>query len=288
MTTGHLLATAWDWEPSVLLGCTALIAAYVAVTRRYPSRQMCSFFAGVLVLLVAQCSPLDALGDTYLFSAHMVQHLLLLLIVPPLLIFGIPAWLAERWLASPPIGGAGRALRQPAVAWLLGVGAMYVWHIPILYNAALAHLGIHIVEHLCFIATGVIFWWPVCAPVAAARYAPLVALLYLFTAAVAGSVLGILLTFTSPGLYPAYLNPADARGFLPLIRGGWGLSPAVDQQVGGLIMWVPGGLVYLCAMIGTLARWYNEGDTEDEPLPSSRAFAGTTHTAVPSSSGEGI
>jgi putative membrane protein len=287
MTTAHLLATAWDWEPSVLLGCTALIAAYVAATRRRPTRQMCSFFAGVAVLLFAQCSPLDALGDTYLFSAHMIQHLLLLLIVPPLLVLGIPAWLAEQWLASPRIGRAERTLRQPAVAWLLGIGAMYLWHLPALYNAALAHVGVHIVEHLCFIATGVVFWWPVCAPLASARYAPLAALLYLFTAAIAGSALGIVLTFASPGLYPAYLTPVDTRGFLSLIRGDWGLSPAVDQQLGGLIMWVPGGLVYLCAIIATLAHWYNEADTEDESTPS-RGYAGNPHAAVPSAPGEGI
>ena len=234
------------------------------------------------MLLFAQSSPLDTLGDTYLFSAHMIQHLLLLLIVPPLLILGIPAWLAERWLALPRIGRAERALRQPAVAWLLGVGAMYLWHIPALYNATLAHVGIHIVEHLCFLASGVIFWWPVCAPLPTARYAPLAAMLYLFTAAVAGSALGIILTFTSPGLYPAYLSPADARGFLPLIRGGWGLTPAVDQQLGGLIMWVPGGLVYLCAMS---ARWPTG---TAKRIPKTNPCAAAAMHCCPSSSGEGI
>jgi len=261
MTTWRLLASTWVWEPSVLIGCTALIGAYVAVTRRRPSHHAWYFFGGVFVLLFAQTSPLDALGDIYLFSAHMIQHLLLLLIVPPLLILGIPAWLAERWLASPRTRTIERTLRQPAIAWPLGVGAMYVWHIPALYNTTLRHTGIHIAEHLCFLATGAIFWWPVCAPLAASRYAPLAAMLSLFTAAVAGSVLGIILTFASPGLYPAYLHPVDTRGLLPLIRDSWGLSPSVDQQVGGLIMWVPGGLVYLCAIIGTLARWYSEPDT---------------------------
>jgi len=247
-----------------------------------------AWITGVVILFLALESPLDALADTYLFSAHMIQHLLLLLIVPPLLILGIPAWLAERWLALPGVGAAERALRRPAVAWLLGVGAMYVWHIPALYNAALAHVGIHIVEHLCFLATGVVFWWPVCAPLAASRYAPLAALLYLFTAAVASSALGIILTFASPGLYPAYLHPADTRGLLPLIRDGWGLSPSVDQQLGGLIMWVPGGLVYLCAMIAALARWYSEADAEDESSPSSHGYVGNPRAAIPSSSGEGI
>ncbi|MHB8647583.1 MAG: cytochrome c oxidase assembly protein [Thermomicrobiales bacterium] len=258
MTTWRLLTTAWSAEPTVLLGCTMLIAGYVAMTRRRPSRDAWYFFAGVVVLLIAQCSPLDALGDAYLFSAHMIQHLLLLLIVPPLVILGIPVWLAERWLAAPPVRTTERLLRQPAVAWLLGIGVMYLWHLPALYNATLAHAGIHIIEHLCFLMTGVIFWWPVCAPLPASRYAPLAAMLFLFTAAVAGSVLGIILTFASPGLYPAYLHPVDTRGLLPLIRNGWGLSPAADQQLGGLMMWVPGGLVYLCAIIGTFARWQSE------------------------------
>ncbi len=283
MTTWRLLTTAWDGPPSVLLGCSALVAAYVAATRRRPSRHAGYFFAGIVVLLFAQCSPLDVLGDTYLFSAHMIQHLLLLLIVPPLLILGVPAWLAERWLAASRVRAAERALRYPAVAWLLGVGAMYAWHLPTLYNATLAHLGIHIFEHLCFLVTGVIFWWPICAPLPASRYPALPAMLYLFTAAVAGSVLGIILTFASPGLYPAYLHPVDARGLLPLIRDGWGVSAATDQQLGGLIMWVPGGLVYLCAIIGTFARWQSDVDEEGDP-----ALRGYVGQAAPSSLGEGI
>ncbi len=286
MTTWRLLTTAWDGEPSVLIGCTALVAGYVAMMRRRASRQAGYFFAGILVLLFAQCSPLDALGDTYLFSTHMIQHLLLLLIVPPLLILGIPAWLAERWLAVPRVRRAERLLRQPAIAWLLGLGAMYVWHAPALYNATLAHANVHIFEHLCFLVTGVIFWWPICAPLSESRYAPLPAMLYLFIAAVAGSLLGIILTFASPGLYPAYLHPVDTRGFLSLIRDGWGVSPAMDQQFGGLIMWVPGGLVYLSAIIATFARWQSEADTNEELLPS--GYPGSRRAAVPSSSGEGI
>ncbi len=285
MTTWRLLTTAWGGEPSVLIGCTALVAGYVAMTRRRPSRQAGYFFAGVFVLLFAQCSPLDALGDTYLFSAHMIQHLLLLLIVPPLLVLGIPAWLAERWLAVPRVRRAERLARQPAIAWSLGIGAMSIWHAPTLYTATLAHADIHIFEHLCFLATGVIFWWPV-APLPTSRYAPLSAMLYLFTAAIAGSVLGIMLTFAPPGLYPAYLHPVDTRGFLLLIRDGWGVSPAVDQQLGGLIMWVPGGLVYLSAIIGTFARWQSDADTDEGPSP--HGYLGSRRAAVPSSSGEGI
>ena len=161
------------------------------------------------------------------------------------------------------------------------------WRTSAVPNATLAHSGIHIGEHLCFLATGVIFWWPVCAPLPESRYAPLATMLYLFTAAVGSSVLGIILTFASPGLYPAYLHPVDTRGYLSLIRDGWGVSPAVDQQFGGLIMWVPGGLIYLCAIIGTFARWQNEVNEGDESV-TPRAAVGSSHAAIPSSSGEGI
>jgi cytochrome c oxidase assembly factor CtaG len=93
-------------------------------------------------------------------------------------------------------------------------------------------------------------------------------LLYLFVAMAASSVLGMLLTFTPPGLYPAYLHPVDRLGILPLLRDGWGLTPAADQQLGGLLMWIPGSLVYLGAMMITLVRWYSAPE-EDAVSPLS-------------------
>jgi cytochrome c oxidase assembly factor CtaG len=339
MTTSQLLLSAWHWHPSVLLGCAVLIAGYLAALEFRPPRAALTYLAGVLVLLVALISPIHALGDQYLFSAHMLQHLLLVQAVPPLLLLGIPASLARQALGlpagesepttsdrrhprqempdmrqetrdgslrspvsclqppasslRPPASGlqhptrntqyatrntlfivhrssfvnlrqvgrsvlvaAEQVLSQPHIAWLIGMGAMWVWHLPAFYNATLTYQSIHIVEHLCFLATATIFWWPIVGPLAERRLAPLVAALYLFAAMLASSVLGILLTFAPPGLYPAYLHPADTLGILPLLRQQWGLSPAADQQLGGLLMWVPGSLVYLGALIATLARWY--------------------------------
>jgi cytochrome c oxidase assembly factor CtaG len=282
MTTWRALTTLWDWEPSVLLGCAALVLGYVALTRWAPSRRAVAFVAGVLVIAVAQCSPLDVLGDTYLFSAHMLQHLLLVLVAPPLLILGLPTWLVEGWLHHRAVARIERVARQPAVAWLLGIGTVYLWHAPPLYNATLAHTGIHIAEHLSFLVTATIFWWPVCAPRAASRLPHLGAALYLFAAAVASSVLGIVLTFAAPGLYPAYLHPADPRGVLTLVRDGWGLSPATDQQLGGLCMWVLGGLGYLGAILATLAHWYTGEDTDltPDPSPSLRCIGKQNVTAA--------
>src|SRR5438105_1980742 len=130
MTTWQLLTTAWDWEPSVLLGCGVLVAGYLWTLRRRTTWAAGLFIAGVLVLLVALVSPLDTLGDTYLFSMHMGQHLLLVLVVPPLMLLGVPAWLWERILASPTISKTEKVLRQPFVAWGLGTATLWAWHLP--------------------------------------------------------------------------------------------------------------------------------------------------------------
>lgn len=271
MTTWQLLRSTWHWHPSVLLGCLALLLAYLAARRRaggWQGWRVAAFAAGTATLLLALVSPLDGLGDSYLFSAHMLQHLLLLQIVPPLLLLGLPPAPIERLLRRPALAAAERALGQPLAAWLLGSGAVWAWHLPSLYNAALASEPVHIAEHLCFLATATIFWWPVLAPGGWARLGTLPALLYLFAAAASSSALGILLAATPPGMYPAYLRPADRLGILPLLRDGWGLTPSADQQLGGLLMWIAGGLLYLGAMLGVLARWY--GAEEDERVELAR------------------
>lgn len=257
MNTWQLLTSAWDWEPSVVIGCAALIAAYAVAVRFRFSRAAAIYVAGVLLLLLALVSPLETLGEEYLFSAHMLQHMLLVLVIPPLLLLGIPEQVARQVLSWPLAGKIERALRQPLVAWTLATAAMLVWHVPTFYDAALRNEGLHIVQHFCFLVTASVFWWPIVSPLEESRLQPPLAVFYLFTACLASSVLGILITFAPAGLYPAYLAPGDARGVLSLVRDGWGLSPATDHQLGGLLMWVPCCLVYLCAIMLTLARWYN-------------------------------
>jgi putative membrane protein len=264
MTTRQLLISAWHWHPSVLLGCAALLIGYGAALRLRFTSRAALYVGGLLLLLVALLSPLHELGDRYLFSAHMLQHLLLLLLVPPLLLLGLPPALIRSALRWPPLRKIERSLGQPLVAWTIGNGTMWLWHLPALYDAALTYEAIHIVEHLCFLVSATLFWWPVIVPDEAARLQPLAALLYLFAAMIASGLLGMILTFAAPGLYPAYLNPPDPFNLLPLIRGSWGLTPPVDQQLGGLLMWVPGSFVYLFAILITLARWYS-GPDEDEP-----------------------
>jgi cytochrome c oxidase assembly factor CtaG len=271
MTTWQLLASTWSWDPSVLVGCAVLIGVYLVVVRSRITSKTLFFVAGVLVTFLALESPLEELGDTYLFSAHMAQHLLLILVAPPLMLLGIPRWLAQRVLDWPLASRTERILNRPLLAWLLGMGTLWVWHAPVLYNATLANEQIHIVEHLSFLVTSSIFWWPILSPLTERRLAPLATIPYLFAASAATSILGIILTFSPPGIYPAYLDPKDEIGALPLLRDGWGLTPAADQQLGGLLMWVPGGLAYLSGIIGALARWYSMPEEDEmDKLPNYR------------------
>ena len=256
MTGWQLFVSAWDWDPTVIAGCAVLLLAYFASLRFQFSKVAWYFVAGITVLLLALVSPLDTLGDSYLFSAHMLQHILLILIVPPLLLMGMPPELAQRILRHPFAGRVERVLSKPVLAWTLGIGTMWLWHWPPLYNAALANESIHIGEHLMFLVTATIFWWPVLSPIEESRLAPLGAVIYVFGGCVAHSVLAILLTFAPLGLYPAYLQPADTLNILPLLRGRWGLTPRDDQQWGGLLMWVPACLEYLGVMLATLTHWY--------------------------------
>jgi cytochrome c oxidase assembly factor CtaG len=260
MTLRHFLWITWGWDPSVVLGCAALLGAYLAAVRFRLSRGAGSFGAGILVLLLALVGPIDTLSDTYLFSVHMLQHVLLVLAVPPLLLLGLPPALARKALAQPALRGIEGVLGRPALAWLLGMGTLWAWHLPTLYTAALESKNIHIAEHLCFLTTATIFWWPVLTPLPERRLAPLGAVLYLLPASMASSLLGILFVFAPRIVYPFYLHPDDPLGLLPLLRGTWGLTPAVDQVLGGLIMWVPGCLVYLGFAIVPLFRWLSEAE----------------------------
>lgn len=286
MTTGRLFAIAWEWDPSVLLGCAGLLAAYLAVVRWRPPRKAFYYFAGVVVLLLTLEGPLDVLGDDYLFSAHMAEHLILILIVPPLLLLGLPETPLRGVLQRPLFAALERVLSLPLVAWMSCIVTLWLWHLPVLYNLTLASETVHIFEHLSFLVSATIFWWPVLTPLHELRMAPLPAVAYLYTAALANTVLGVLLTFAPIGLYPAYLHPDDELGALHLIRDVWGLGPQADQQLGGLLMWLGGMVAFLWAVMAMLARWYAmaripEGGGHAHGAPEPEVRAATQRSARP-------
>ena len=212
MTTGQLFAEAWDFKPTVIFGSAAFFLAYLWVVRFRLNRQTAFFGSGVLLMLLTLIGPLDFLGDDYLFSAHMMEHILLYLAVPPLLLLGLPPAPVQSLLSVEIAAKTERFLRRPTFAWLLAVGTMWLWHLPVLYNAALNNEGIHAVEHLSVLFAGTIFFWPIFTPLQSHRLSPVIGAVYIFTAMSANMILGILLTFSPLGYYPTYMESSDGTG----------------------------------------------------------------------------
>jgi putative membrane protein len=247
MTTAQFILSGWTWNPAVLLTGAFAPVIYVVVFRDH--RRIGWFAAALGVLLLTLLSPLNALADGYLFSAHMAQHILLLLVVPALLLLSLPRPLS---LAVGP-----RVFAHPLVGWLAGVGAMWFWHAPALCNAAVASRPVHTLQTVSLLALGSVFWRQILAPREEERLSPPGAVLYLFSACVTCSVLGIIITFSPVTVCSIYaMQPTDRLGMLQTIRTGWGFTPERDQQIGGLLMWVPMCLIYLSAIFAQIARWF--------------------------------
>jgi putative membrane protein len=205
-------------------------------------------------LVVALLSPLDYVGDEYLFSVHMVQHLLLATVWPPLLLLSLPDEVIRPFVDREPVRVALRSLAFPAAAFLIFNLDITMWHIPAAYDATLQNSWIHILEHLTFMATGILAWWPVLSPVKSQRLSYPGQLLYLFAMLFPTMGLGIFFSFFQHPLYSPYVAAPRL----------WGMSAVTDQQLGGLVMWMPGNAPYALAMAVILIRWFDHGDpTED-------------------------
>lgn len=278
----HDLWSAWSLEPAFTLPLAAAAALYARGVHRLWTRAgrgrgvtggaAGAFAAGWLALAAALVSPLHPLGGV-LFSAHMAQHELLMVVAAPLLVAGRPLvptlWaLPRRWRAS--LGAAARAravaatwawLRAPLHAWWLHVGALLLWHLPPLYQATLRHEGVHAAQHVSFFGSALLFWWALLHARAPRRGA---AVAYLFAAMLATSVLGALLTVSTRLWYPAY-----AATTAP-----WGLMPLQDQELGGIIMWIPGGLSYLLAALWLLGRLLRDATARPARAPVAAAAVG--------------
>ena len=247
--------TQWNWEPSIVVGMAVIVGLYLyaigPLRKRYfpgeriKTGQTVAFLLGMVIMFLALVSPLDELGDSYLFSAHMVQHLCITVVGPPLLLIGTPAWLVEPLLGNRVVFLIARFFTYPAIAFFLFNADFWLWHVPLLYNATLENQSIHILEHLTFIIFGVLNWWPIFSP---SEKLPRLSLggqiLYLFLSGMPVVALGAGLTFFPP-LYAPYLTA-------PRI---WGLTAATDQQLGGLIMWIPGNIAYIVIMSILFIRW---------------------------------
>ena len=238
---------------TVVLG--VVLAAFVyargARSRRWPAWRSALFFAGCAAVLASLASPIDSLAHE-LFSVHMVQHMLLTVVGAPLLWLGQPVRPLLRGLPRAVRSGvvrplarsrwlrlAGRALRHPLVAAVLYVAGLYAWHVPRLYDAALAEPLLHSVEHLYFLGSALLFWSLIIdpEPFRSALPYPLRIVYLLLSGALQNTILGGLLSFSSRPLYPYYAGRPEALG----------IDGLTDQRFGGAAMWVPGDLIFLAA-----------------------------------------
>jgi putative membrane protein len=267
MTTEQFLTTAWDWNPWLIAVCIAAVVTYGALFGLGSPRRLAWLLGGLAILALTMASPIDALADGYLFSAHMLQHLLLLLIVPALVLLSLPPSGVAKNFHHAGLRWVARALQVPPIPWLLGVGGMWLWHAPALCNAAVANPWVHLVQSVSLVLMGTAFWWPIFGPWTQQRLAPLLGVLYLFSACVGCTILGIIITFAPVGVCSRYEHPVDRLGIMPLIQNQWGLTPDKDQQLGGLLMWVPACLIYLTGVFSLLVRWYSAAD-EQSPSPA--------------------
>jgi putative membrane protein len=257
--------TQWTIHPSVLIGCLLWVGAYLyaigplRVKNNLSSEpvepiQVAAFVGGTVLLFLALNGPLHDLSDTFLFSAHMVQHLIITLLCPPLWLMALPAWLIRPVLRYRPVYAAARTLNNPLVAFAVYNVIFIGWHFPVLYNWALEHHSAHIVQHTLFIAAATIMWYPVIRPVPElARMETPVRLLYLFAFSIPMSIVSALITLAPDVLYPWYA--ASPRVFA--------MTAVEDQQTGGLIMWVPGMGLFWIAITIMFFRWSNREDREE-------------------------
>lgn len=214
-----------------------------------------AYALGWLTLVGALVSPLDALGGR-LFSAHMVQHELLMVIAAPLLVVARPlvAWTwalpqaqrrrVGRWFQARGWTAFWGTLTDPLVAWALHALALWAWHIPAAFDAALVSEPLHILQHVSFLGTALFFWWAVLGHDPRGRYGPGHSAAYLFTTMMHTGALGALLSLAPTPWYAEYVPRTSALGF----------DPVEDQQLGGLVMWVPAGLAYVVAALWVLGR----------------------------------
>lgn len=277
----------WTWEPSLVIGLLLTAAGYgwgvyrlwqrAGVGRGLRRGQVLAYAGALVGLILALMSPL-ATSSHVLFSAHMVQHIVLINLVAPLLVLADPgyAWLwaaprgwrrglARGWRRRHRLRAAVHGITSPLAVWVIFALSLWVWHIPRFYQAALINPLIHELEHLSFLGAAILFWWrildlpragrtagrPSRHTVSAAAYGTGIAMS--FTTMLHSGMLGALITFSPTPWYPNYITNTAA----------WGIGPLADQQLAGVIMWVPGGMVYLAVTVLLLAAWLRRMEQAD-------------------------
>jgi putative membrane protein len=255
----HPIATLnwWRWSihPSTAIGIAALGVLYIWAARRLRREptltQKIFFFSGLVVMFASLNGPIHDLSDDYLFSAHMVQHLLLTLAMPPLLLAGVPGWMLRPLLTCRGVAPVARFLTRAPICFVVFNVVIAVWHLPPFYNAAMANHNLHILEHLMFMAAAVLMWWPLLSQLPEfPRLAYPGQMLYSFLMSIPMSIIAVYIALADHVLYPAY---SAAPRVLPI-------TPLEDQLLGALIMWIPGGIIFMIIMTVVFFKWNARGE----------------------------
>ena len=247
-----------NWKPDWLIAIPLAISVAVyacGLTRvRPPAIEVAAFLAGWVVLVISLLSPIATLSDV-LFSVHMTQHELLMLVAAPLLtlgrpivpmLFALPTTWRHRFKGGGGLTPLWSRLTAPAVVFVVHAAALWVWHVPALYEAAVLDTRVHAVQHVMFTGTACLFWWGLVR----GRYGRLgygAAVFYVFATAMHSGGLGALITFAQTPIYPLYVH-----------RAGHDVDPLVDQQLAGLIMWIPAGAILTVFGLALLGAWIGE------------------------------
>ncbi len=253
----------WPFDPTVYAGLLALCIAYAWLARAAGDtrRQHWTFFAlGVLTLWVALESPVDTISDQYLDSVHMFQHVLLGFVAPPLMLLGLSSRMVGRLVRVPGV----RAITEPIPAQLIAGIVMIGWHIPALYDATLYNEGLHILEHLTFIAGGIVLYWPLLDATSAYAHwqmSPGVGLVYMLIATLPQDGVALALIFSRVPFYAFYTH---APRLIP------GFTPLIDQTIAGAVLMILGKATLGLAALVVFFRWFGAEQRADQSLQAGR------------------
>ncbi|HLR24862.1 MAG TPA: cytochrome c oxidase assembly protein [Fodinibius sp.] len=248
---------AWYEAPAFWLIGLLLMGLHWRLTHYRIGAKTMLFAMGIILTGIALALPVGPAQGQSLFSMHMIRHILLLMLAPPFLVSGLPKKPIQKLFSKQGTHSISHILLYPLVTWSLGIGLMWFWHAPFIFNKMAGYSGsvsisifLHTVEIGSLLAVGILFCSPIVFPLDKYRLPPLRGIVYLFTACWGCSILGILITFAPAGLY----HTAFSTGSVTI----WGLTQEGDQQLGGLLMWVPGCIIYVSGAMVLLARWYSQ------------------------------
>ncbi len=256
-TAARLSWTDFSVHPSTVIGIVGLGALYEYGARaaEHGPRpvQRWYYYLALVTMFFSLNGWLHDLSDAYLFSAHMLQHLSLAFIVAPLMIMGVTGDMLRPLIKPPAVRRVAEFALAPTRCFAIFNVVVAAWHLPPMYNYALAHHPVHIVQHLMFLAASVVMWWPVLSPMPELpRLSYPGQMLYLFLMSIPMAIISVYIAYSDTVLYPLYASAPRV----------WGISPMSDQMIGGLIMWIPGGFFFYTIISVVFFRWQQRGGVE--------------------------